>query len=91
MAITTAGTHLLADNSEHHEEHEEATLMKSNSTPKTQIPSITYLYIILCASANILFGYENSVIAQAKLDFSTDYPMSDDQTGFLTGMLFIFM
>lgn len=92
MAATSVVTHLLSsadshhhhdEHDHHHDEHEEATLVKKSSS--SSIPPITYLYIVLCASANILFGYENSVIAQAKLDFSSKYPLSDDQTGFLTG------
>jgi len=42
-----------------------------------------YVYIAIAAIANVLFGYETSVISGAKTDFGHDHPLSDLQTGIL--------
>lgn len=50
-------------------------------------PAIIFVYIGLIALSNVLFGYENSNISQAKDDFSAEYGLDTKsaQYGFLTG------
>lgn len=57
----------------------------SNKAP----PLILYLFIGIAALSNVLFGYENSVIAQGKLDFAKDVGLSttSSQYGFLAGAM----
>lgn len=53
-------------------------------------PPIVFVYVVIAACANILFGYENSNIASAKNAFrssSTGAGTTDAQLGFLVGAL----
>ena len=40
---------------------------------KRETPFIVFVYIILAAGANLLFGYENTNVSGAKLAFAHDY------------------
>lgn len=50
-----------------------------------RIPPIIYVYVLLAALGNLLFGLEQSVIAQAKTDFCHDFdiPTTDARYSFL--------
>ena len=64
----------------------------SSPPPKpstTQLTGTVFLYIVIAALSNLLFGFENSVISQAKVDFAADTGLSKNSGayGFLAGAM----
>ena len=51
-------------------------------SPPKRTPPIVYVYIILAAMANFLFGYENSNVSGAKIAFANDYHINKDSSAY---------
>lgn len=62
-------------------------LIPTATTKRT--PPIVFVYIILAACANLLFGYENSNVSGAKIAFAKDYDInsSSSQYGFIAAAM----
>ena len=43
---------------------------------KRRTPMVVFVYVLIAATANALFGFEQSVISQAKIEFSADFNIS---------------
>ena len=68
----------------HHEDLDDtATMILKSSARGT--PMVVFLYVIIAACSNMLFGFEQSVISQAKIEFSNEFNISS--TSFAYGFL----
>ena len=61
----------------------------AGAAPVTALTPTVLLFIAIAAASNILFGFENSIISQAKIDFAADYNIdkSSLQYGFLSSAM----
>jgi len=62
---------------------------RAAGAPVTALTPTVLLFIAIAAASNILFGFENSIISQAKIDFAADYNIdkSSLQYGFLSSAM----
>ena len=66
-----------------------AASSKRGGGPVTALTPTVLLFIAIAAAANILFGFENSVISQAKIDFATEFNVDKSSAayGFLSSAM----